>query len=132
MTDGCANDQNPGPRQFDRRTLIRDGLRVGGAISGASAALDALSASTSDALSRRPLRSGRNQTQPNILVIVVDQLRIPRWFGAGPDGLPAFPPNIARLRAGGVSFERHYTASNDCSPARSALITGLYTHQTGC
>jgi arylsulfatase A-like enzyme len=31
-----------------------------------------------------------------------------------------------------VSFARHYTASNDCSPARSTLLTGLYTHQTGC
>jgi Sulfatase len=30
-----------------------------------------------------------------------------------------------------VSFERHYTASNDCSPSRSVLLTGLYTHQTG-
>ena len=31
-----------------------------------------------------------------------------------------------------MSFERHYTAANDCSPARAALLTGLYTHQTGC
>ena len=31
-----------------------------------------------------------------------------------------------------MSFARHYTASNDCSPSRSALLTGLYTHQTGC
>ena len=31
-----------------------------------------------------------------------------------------------------MSFARHYTASNDCTPARSTLLTGLYTHQTGC
>ena len=43
---------------------------------------------------------------------------------------PAAEP--ARLRRGAVSFARHYTASNDCTPARSALLTGLYTHQTGC
>ena len=41
-------------------------------------------------------------------------------------------PNLARIRNGGVSFADHYTASNDCTPARSALLTGLYTHQTGC
>jgi arylsulfatase A-like enzyme len=41
-------------------------------------------------------------------------------------------PNLARLRKGGVSFGGHYTASNDCTPARAALLTGLYTHQTGC
>ena len=31
-----------------------------------------------------------------------------------------------------MSFARHYTASNDCTPARAAMLTGLYTHQTGC
>jgi arylsulfatase A-like enzyme len=68
---------------------------------------------------------------PNILVIVVDQLRTPQWFTASPT-LARMLPNIARLRSEGVSFERHYTASNDCTPARSTLLTGLYTHQTGC
>ena len=75
-----------------------------------------------------PAASGR---RPNILVIVVDQLRFPQWFGTGPGG-PSLPPNLRRLRHGAVSFARHYTASNDCSPSRSALLTGLYTHQTGC
>ena len=31
-----------------------------------------------------------------------------------------------------MSFSRYYTASNDCTPARAALLTGLHTHQTGC
>ena len=44
----------------------------------------------------------------------------------------ALPPNIRRLAEGGVSFGHHYTASNDCSPSRAAMLTGLYTHQTGC
>ena len=30
----------------------------------------------------------------------------------------------AASRASGVSFARHYTASNDCSPARSTMLTG--------
>ena len=62
---------------------------------------------------------------------MVDQLRFPQWLGAGPGG-PSLPPNLRRLRKGAVSFARHYTASNDCTPARAALLTGLYTHQTGC
>ena len=69
--------------------------------------------------------------RPNILVIIVDQLRFPQWFGAGPIGA-SLAPNVQALRQGGVSFARHYTASNDCSPSRSAMLTGLYTHQTGC
>ncbi len=68
---------------------------------------------------------------PNILVILVDQLRFPQWFSPASRG-PGLPPNLARLRRGAVSFEGHYTAANDCTPARSTLLTGLYTHQTGC
>jgi len=69
--------------------------------------------------------------RPNILVIVVDQLRFPQWFGAAGAAVE-LPPNLRHLRHGAVSFERHYTVSNDCTPSRSALVTGLYTHQTGC
>jgi arylsulfatase A-like enzyme len=69
--------------------------------------------------------------KPNILVIVVDQLRFPQWFSPNPGGI-GLPPNLERLSQGAVSFARHYTASNDCSPSRSAMLTGLYTHQTGC
>jgi arylsulfatase A-like enzyme len=65
-------------------------------------------------------------------VIIVDQLRFPQWFSPAAVGGPGLPPNLASLRRGAVSFERHYTASNDCTPSRSTLLTGLYTHQTGC
>ncbi|HTZ86203.1 MAG TPA: sulfatase-like hydrolase/transferase, partial [Solirubrobacteraceae bacterium] len=69
--------------------------------------------------------------QPNILVILVDQLRYPAWFSPMADGI-ALTPNLRRLREGAVSFAGHYTAANDCTPSRSTLLTGLYTHQTGC
>lgn len=67
---------------------------------------------------------------PNILTIIVDQLRTPVWMP------PAYPPaavmpNLAALAESSVTFARHYTAANDCSPSRSVLLTGLYTHQTG-
>ncbi len=75
--------------------------------------------------------SSAGPRRPNILVIVVDQLRFPQWFSPAATGI-GLPPNLERLRNGAVSFTRHYTASNDCTPARSTLLTGLYTHQTGC
>ncbi len=31
-----------------------------------------------------------------------------------------------------MSFARHYTVANDCTPARAGFVTGLYPHQTGC
>ncbi len=74
--------------------------------------------------------SPRQSTQPNILTIIVDQLRTPVWMPPswGPEQAM---PNLAALRQRAVSFERHYTAANDCSPSRSVLLTGLHSHQTG-
>jgi arylsulfatase A-like enzyme len=77
------------------------------------------------------VNAGARRRPPNILVVMVDQLRSPRWFSASAPALAAMP-NLARLRKGAVSFASHYTAANDCTPARSALLTGLHTHQTGC
>ena len=123
-------------KRVDRRTFLKGSLIAGGAIAGAGVGIRALADTGSDdppaAAPAEP--TGKQSAQPgapNILVIVVDQLRFPVWFGAAPAGV-ALPHNIRSLRNGGVSFARHYTASNDCTPARSTLLTGLYTHQTGC
>lgn len=69
--------------------------------------------------------------KPNILVIVVDQMRAPQWFPA-PDQLGSLLPSLDRLRKRSVSFASHYSASNMCTPSRGVMTTGLYSHQTGC
>jgi arylsulfatase A-like enzyme len=69
--------------------------------------------------------------KPNILVIVVDQMRTPQWFPE-PQTLNVLLPNIGRLQRRSVSFESHYAASNMCTPSRGVMTTGLYSHQTGC
>jgi arylsulfatase A-like enzyme len=126
--------------RVDRRTAIKHGLIAGGLLAGAGAigAAAAHEASDSSSTPSVPPAPAVARTtprvrseKPNILVIVVDQLRFPQWFSPSPAGL-GLPPNLQRLSQGAVSFARHYTASNDCSPARSTLLTGLYTHQTGC
>jgi arylsulfatase A-like enzyme len=104
----------------DRRTFLKQGLLAAGS----------LALPLARAGSRRG-RSGARAGPPNILVILVDQLRTPVWLPPG--ALPsALTPNLLALRAGAVSFERHYTASTDCTPSRGALLTGLYSQQTGC
>ncbi|HTB50773.1 MAG TPA: sulfatase-like hydrolase/transferase [Solirubrobacteraceae bacterium] len=145
-------------RLIDRRTLLKSGLLAGGALAGGGAALADLIArqeaapddkhlarhsaaatrgvagsqgQQAQSAATRPPGSGARFRQPNILVIMVDQLRTPQWFSAGA-AASALMPNLARLRDGGVSFGSHYTAANDCTPSRAALITGLHTHQTGC
>jgi arylsulfatase A-like enzyme len=66
--------------------------------------------------------------KPNILVIVVDQLRTPQWFPEQAT-LDSFLPALAALRKNSVSFTRYYTAATACTPARGTLVTGLYSHQ---
>jgi arylsulfatase A-like enzyme len=124
-------------RRVDRRTFLK-GTLIGGALAGAGLAIGAAADPDggSPAPSARPRPAvaptpSSRSTKPNILVILVDQLRFPQWFSPDPSGM-GLPPNLRGLRQDAVSFGRHYTASNDCSPARSTLLTGLYTHQTGC
>jgi arylsulfatase A-like enzyme len=122
--------------RVDRRTFLKRGAVAGGALAGAGLGIRALAEANGNPSTPKPAAPQRTahkpvQKRPNILVIVVDQLRFPQWFSATPMGM-ALPPNLRRLREGAVSFTRHYTVSNDCTPSRAAMLTGLYTHQTGC
>ncbi len=122
--------------RVDRRTFLKRGAIAGGVLAGAGLGIKALAEADGDEPTKPKATADRTAarptpSQPNILVIMVDQLRFPQWFGASGVGA-ALPPTIQRLRQGGVSFGHHYTASNDCSPSRAAMLTGLYTHQTGC
>ncbi len=71
---------------------------------------------------------------PNILFILVDELRFPSAFPAGittpHQFIATFMPNLFRLWSSGVKFANHYTAGVACTPARGCLITGLYTQQS--
>ncbi|OGP55862.1 MAG: hypothetical protein A2V67_12420 [Deltaproteobacteria bacterium RBG_13_61_14] len=63
------------------------------------------------------------EKRPNILLILVDQLRQPRWTPAG------VTPNLDRLAQTGVSFTQHFVSAVPCSPSRACMITGTYTTQ---
>lgn len=109
---------------MNRRTFLR---RVG--MTGV-----ALAGTGGETLAPRQVRTTNASpaaTPPNILVIMVDQLRYPQWFPKQAQ-LDAALPALARLRQGAVSFGQHYTAANACTPARACLLTGLYSHQTAC
>ena len=72
--------------------------------------------------------------QPNILFILVDELRFPSVFPAGVNSvdefLARFMPNVHSLWQSGVKFGSHYTAASACSPSRGVLISGLYSQQS--
>ena len=135
----ATNDGKQG-KAVDRRTFLKSGIIAGGALAGAGLAIRAVAEATGDSGGAAPpsgVPVGRlaqprvHHARPNILVILVDQLRYPQWVAAGAFG-SEFAPHLQSLREGAISFGRHYTASNDCTPSRATLLTGLYTHQTGC
>ncbi|MFT5368637.1 MAG: N-sulfoglucosamine sulfohydrolase [Candidatus Latescibacterota bacterium] len=78
---------------------------------------------------KTPTQNNETQAQrPNILLITLDDMG-PTAGCWGDHTVPT--PNIDRLAAEGICFTRGYTTHASCSPARSSLYTGLYTHQNG-
>ena len=78
--------------------------------------------------------SSSSTNKPNILFIMVDEMRYPQVFPTGvanaSEYIKKFMPNLYRLWDGGVKFANHNTAATACSPSRGVLVTGLYSHQT--
>jgi arylsulfatase A-like enzyme len=65
--------------------------------------------------------------RPNVLLLIQDQLR----YDVFHDQELCHTPTLDRLRADGITFERHHTTAGICSPARGSLFTGLYPHRHG-
>jgi len=66
-------------------------------------------------------------TPPNILVMVADDLG---WNGVSYHNSKMTTPNLAKLAKEGVQLERFY-GYPVCSPARSALLTGMMPRRFG-
>ncbi|HEV7405527.1 MAG TPA: arylsulfatase [Chthoniobacteraceae bacterium] len=65
--------------------------------------------------------------KPNIIVILVDDMG---FSDLGCYGSEIPTPNLDALAAGGLRFTQFYNTGR-CCPTRAALLTGLYSHQTG-
>lgn len=68
--------------------------------------------------------------RPNLLFLWTDQQRADTLACYGNARVQA--PNLNALAASSTVFERAYVAQPVCTPSRSAVLTGLWPHQSGC
>ncbi len=69
-------------------------------------------------------------SRPNVVVFLTDQQR---WDTVGCYGQSLdVTPNMDRLAAEGVRFERAFTCQPVCGPARASFQTGKYATEVGC
>jgi N-sulfoglucosamine sulfohydrolase len=67
--------------------------------------------------------------RPNFVFIIADDVS---HDDLGCFGNPAIKtPNLDRLAAEGMAFDRAYLTTSSCSPTRCSVITGRYPHNTG-
>ncbi|GAG52292.1 unnamed protein product, partial [marine sediment metagenome] len=68
--------------------------------------------------------------RPNIVFLLADDQS---YWSTRFNGNPvANTPNLERLAADGVVFDRYYDCSPICMASRATLATGLYEYRTGC
>jgi arylsulfatase A-like enzyme len=67
--------------------------------------------------------------RPNIVFILSDDHAV-RAVSAYGDSLVQ-TPNIDRIAAGGMRFNRAYVGNSICGPSRATLLTGLHSHANG-
>ena len=73
--------------------------------------------------------SATDRSQPNIIVILVDDLGYSDLSCQG--GTDIRTPNIDRLFEKGMKFKQFYANCTVCSPTRASLLTGCYPDNVG-
>ena len=128
MSDGDRRAGDSGSeRELDRRRFLKSmGLFAVGGVLADLGLFD-------DMDSARAAGARGAAARPNIVLLLVDELRFPSVFPerikTPGEFLRKFMPNLYKLWRHGVKFTNHHTAGNACSPARAAIVTGLYPHQ---
>ena len=117
------SEMNASPHPEPKTLPRRDFLKM---IGGAGALL-----ATEGAVNLWPLQAAPAPrpaaSQRNVIIFLTDQQRAMQWFPAG--WAAANLPFQTALAGTGVTFNRAYTNTAMCTPARTTLFTGLYPAQ---
>ena len=68
--------------------------------------------------------------RPNFVVVIADDMA-ENLFGPGHRFSYLNLPNLERLAARGVLFDRAFVTTSLCSPSRATMLSGLYAHAHG-
>jgi arylsulfatase A-like enzyme len=68
--------------------------------------------------------------RPNIVFLLTDDQAYNAMGCMGNDEIQT--PNMDRLGADGVIFDRHYDTTPICMASRASIMTGMYEYKTGC
>jgi arylsulfatase len=101
----------PNHQNLDRRTFLR------------LAAAGPAALATLGGAKRAGGQQPNTRKKPNILYLMSDQHRYDCMGNSGNSAIHT--PNLDRIAAEGVRFTRAYTSTPSCTPARSAILTGL-------
>ncbi len=78
---------------------------------------------------RRDPQHHAASTHPNILFVLLDDLR---WDAVGYAGHPHLrTPHIDSIANEGVNFRNAFSTTSLCSPSRASLLSGVYAHKHG-
>ncbi|MHC4095888.1 MAG: sulfatase-like hydrolase/transferase [Planctomycetota bacterium] len=72
----------------------------------------------------------RKQKKPNLLFIWTDEQRADTMAAYGNTRIHA--PNLNKLAGESMVFQKAYVTQPVCTPNRSAVMTGLWPHTSGC
>jgi arylsulfatase len=76
------------------------------------------------------VQSHASKRPPNLVLFLPDQQRVDTLACYGNAKVHA--PNLNKLAADSVVFQRAYVTQPVCSPSRASLMTGLWPHKSGC
>lgn len=105
-----------------RRRFLQTGVATAASLTMLGGRTETATANTDAAL------AGPAVGKPNILFLLVDEQRYPAPYES--DELKTFRQDYlltqGQLRANGIEFHRHHTATVACAPSRATLYTGHY------
>ncbi len=120
--------------QFGSRSIRFTGkLFVGagimGAVASTSLAADKSNAASKTNAAEKTVAAKADDSKPNILLIVADDLGNNDVGFQGGKEIPT--PHIDSIAANGVQFTNGYVSCPVCSPTRAGLVTGRYQERFG-